>query len=85
MRTGVAPLALGPTGLCSEIGGDLWFPDDAGNWSPSIAKAVCHRCPVEDECLEYALENDERWGIWGGTSEGERRLLRTERRKAEVA
>ncbi|MDU5308733.1 MAG: WhiB family transcriptional regulator, partial [Varibaculum cambriense] len=40
------------------------------------AKAVCELCEVRDECLSYALENDERFGIWGGLSERERRRLR---------
>ncbi|MDU4245002.1 MAG: WhiB family transcriptional regulator, partial [Varibaculum cambriense] len=36
----------------------------------------CELCEVRDECLSYALENDERFGIWGGLSERERRRLR---------
>ena len=40
------------------------------------AKKVCLTCEVRDECLEYALMNDERFGIWGGLSERERRKLK---------
>ena len=40
------------------------------------AKAVCQACQVREDCLEYALANDERFGIWGGMSERERRRLR---------
>ena len=40
------------------------------------AKKVCTECEVKVECLEYALANDERFGIWGGLSERERRKLR---------
>ncbi len=40
------------------------------------AKRVCVGCEVRSECLEYALENDERFGIWGGLSERERRKLK---------
>jgi WhiB family redox-sensing transcriptional regulator len=40
------------------------------------AKAVCAGCPVREACLEFALANDERWGVWGGTSERQRRAMR---------
>ena len=40
------------------------------------AKRVCLTCEVRGECLEYALQNDERFGIWGGLSERERRKLK---------
>ena len=40
------------------------------------AKRVCLTCDVRNECLEYALQNDERFGIWGGLSERERRKLK---------
>ena len=40
------------------------------------AKAVCAGCTVRVECFEYAAANNERFGVWGGTTEKERRLLR---------
>ena len=40
------------------------------------AKHVCFGCPVRDECLTYALTHFEKFGIWGGLSERERRPLR---------
>jgi WhiB family redox-sensing transcriptional regulator len=43
------------------------------------AKAYCRRCPVREECLEYALSNGEKFGIWGGMSERERRRIRRAR------
>lgn len=43
------------------------------------ARALCKECAVKQECLHYALENDERFGIWGGLSERERRKLQRER------
>jgi len=53
------------------------------------AKAVCAGCPVREACLEFALANDERWGVWGGTSERQRRAMRAvrvrERRVAEMS
>lgn len=45
-------------------------------------KRVCAGCPVRDECLAYALANGEKLGVWGGTSERERRRLRRQRRTA---
>ncbi len=50
------------------------------------AKAVCESCPVRRECLDYALENSLRYGIWGGLDEDERRLERRRRqRRANAA
>ena len=60
--------------LCAETDPDAFFPE-LGEPSRE-AKAVCRRCEVRDECLEYALANSERFGIWGGLSENERRPLR---------
>jgi WhiB family redox-sensing transcriptional regulator len=48
------------------------------------AKAVCAACPVKEQCLEYALTNRE-YGVWGGTTEAERRRIRTARRNATKA
>lgn len=61
-------------GRCAEVDGDLFFPEKGG--STRQAKQVCRSCEVRAECLEYALEHDERFGIWGGFSERERRRLK---------
>lgn len=61
-------------GICAQVGGDTWFPERGG--STKEAKRVCHGCSVKDECLEWALTNDERFGVWGGVSERERRALK---------
>ena len=45
-----------------------------------IAAAICNGCPVQEPCLEYALDNVERFGIFGGTTEKQRRRLRRARR-----
>lgn len=63
--------------LCAQVGGDEWFPDQGQ--SSHAAKAVCRRCPVIAQCLEYALRNDERHGIFGGLSERERRAMKKAR------
>jgi WhiB family redox-sensing transcriptional regulator len=60
--------------LCAQTDPEAFFPEKGG--STREAKRVCTGCEVRSECLEYALENDERFGIWGGLSERERRRLK---------
>jgi WhiB family redox-sensing transcriptional regulator len=60
--------------LCAETDPEAFFPEKGG--STRSAKRVCRACEVRAECLEYALEHDERFGIWGGFSERERRHLK---------
>ncbi|WP_318241597.1 WhiB family transcriptional regulator [Cellulomonas avistercoris] len=74
-----APEDDGPMGwqeraLCAQTDPEAFFPEKGG--STREAKKVCTQCEVRAECLEYALENDERFGIWGGLSERERRKLK---------
>jgi WhiB family transcriptional regulator, redox-sensing transcriptional regulator len=67
-------------GSCRGMDPEIFFPDRGESLRP--AKEVCGGCIVRDECLEYALDNRERFGVWGGTSERERRRLRRARREA---
>lgn len=67
-------------GNCVGVDPDLFFPKRGE--STREAKAVCQGCTVRDECLEHALARPERYGIWGGASERERRRLRRARRLA---
>ena len=60
--------------LCAQTDPEAFFPEKGG--STREAKRVCTTCEVRDDCLEYALANDERFGIWGGLSERERRRLK---------
>lgn len=60
--------------LCAQTDPEAFFPEKGG--STREAKKICLSCEVRVECLEYALENDERFGIWGGLSERERRRLK---------
>lgn len=60
--------------LCSQTDPEAFFPEKGG--STREAKRICTGCEVRDECLEYALAHDERFGIWGGLSERERRRLK---------
>ena len=64
---------------CRGIDPDIFYPvseDDAEE-----AKAICAQCPVRQVCLEFALVNREREGVWGGLLERERRRLARQRRK----
>ena len=60
--------------LCAQTDPEAFFPEKGG--STREAKRICTGCEVRGECLEYALEHDERFGIWGGLSERERRRLK---------
>lgn len=60
--------------LCAQTDPEAFFPEKGG--STRDAKKICTSCEVRNQCLEYALANDERFGIWGGLSERERRKLR---------
>lgn len=62
---------------CAQVGGDLWFPEKGE--STADAKRVCFSCSVSAECLEYALATKDRFGVYGGLSERERRKLLKER------
>lgn len=61
-------------GTCHQTDPELFFPEKGG--STREAKKICTACPVQAECLDYALDNDERFGIWGGLSERERRKVK---------
>lgn len=62
---------------CAGYPNHVFFPvGDADERTIERAKAVCSICPVIDDCLEYALETNQRSGIWAGTTEDERRSVR---------
>ncbi|KPI28796.1 WhiB family transcriptional regulator [Streptomyces sp. NPDC054950] len=70
---------------CRNEDPDLFFP--IGTSGPALlqteqAKAVCRRCPVREQCLEWAMETDQTLGVWGGTGENERRALKRRIRAA---
>ncbi len=60
--------------LCAQTDPEAFFPEKGG--STREAKRICQGCEVRAECLDYALAHDERFGIWGGLSERERRRLK---------
>ncbi len=64
---------------CQETPGVSFFPKVGASVEP--ARRVCADCLVRQECLDHALVNNIRHGVWGGTSERERKRLRTSRRQ----
>ena len=67
---------------CLGVDPDLFFPERGA--STKEAKEVCRGCVVREDCLEYALANGEKFGIWGGMSERERRRIRRQRALARA-
>ena len=70
----IEPVPWADEAKCLNADPDVFFPEKGG--STREAKRICAECAVRVECLEYALEHDERFGIWGGMSERERRKLK---------
>lgn len=63
--------------LCSQTDPERFYPEKGG--STREARKVCGRCDVREQCLEFALDNRERFGIWGGVSERKRRKILIDR------
>jgi WhiB family redox-sensing transcriptional regulator len=66
---------------CATTDPELWFPELDSLWRVAQAKKICEKCPVKQECLEYALVNKFKDGIWGGLSPTERHRLMMGKRK----
>jgi WhiB family redox-sensing transcriptional regulator len=64
---------------CAQVGGDLFFPDKddnaIGSTEIAMAKRICLSCPHQIECADWGIRN-ERFGIWGGLTESNRRPIR---------
>lgn len=70
------PLDWRDRALCAETDPELFHPEKGGGGGNRAAKAVCAKCPVIEACLEYAMTSQAgEYGIWGGTTEHERRHL----------
>jgi WhiB family transcriptional regulator, redox-sensing transcriptional regulator len=72
---------------CRDEDPELFFP--IGNTGPALlqieeAKSVCRRCPVREECLQFALETGQDAGVWGGLSEDGRRALKRRNARARA-
>ena len=72
---------------CRRVDPEVFFPVSGigpARTQLTRAKAVCARCGVRQKCLEFALATDEVHGVWGGTSEDERRILLRRDHRSEV-
>lgn len=69
------PLAWQDDAPCSTTDPEVFFPEPGE--SAASAKSICGECDVRERCLLYALEQDEKFGIWGGLTASERRRLLT--------
>jgi WhiB family redox-sensing transcriptional regulator len=67
---------------CKDQDPEYWFPVDAPGRTPAHRRAIsiCQSCPVQEECLTWALDNHEFYGIWGGTTARQRADMRRDRR-----
>ena len=70
-------------GTCRDHPPSTFFPSDGVG--VDVARRICATCPVQAPCLEYALRNRVDHGVWGGTSERERRRIARQRRLARTA
>jgi WhiB family redox-sensing transcriptional regulator len=73
---GLLPPEWTKQALCAEVDPVIFFPEIGDN--VSNAKRICKACDVRLQCLDYSLQNNERYGIWGGLTEHDRRRLRRE-------
>ncbi|MDY5585627.1 MAG: WhiB family transcriptional regulator [Arcanobacterium sp.] len=69
--------------LCAQTDPDIFYPEKGGSTAP--ATSICEGCSVRSECLEYAITNDIRHGIWGGTSDNDRKRISRERKLARAS
>jgi hypothetical protein len=60
-----------------DVDPEIFYPGRGG--SPAAAVAICQACPVTDECREWALTSGQRFGVWGATTDDDRRRIMRER------
>jgi len=65
--------------LCAQTDPEAFYPEVGATVEP--ARRICAACPVRSECRDHALATGERWGVWGGLSENDRRRLRRQARR----
>ena len=70
-------------GRCDTADPELFFPQVGAD--NSLAKSICQACPVRRQCLDHALETKQKYGIWGGMTEAQRRRLRRDSRASHPA
>lgn len=82
LRFEIAPTGWQDRAACTERTDLTWFPDAQGTSKSQMAAIeVCRTCPVELDCLRYAVANGENYGIWGGMTTDQRTNLRRDRRR----
>jgi len=64
--------------VCRDMNPEIFFPDQFALVDPT-AVAACQRCPVQSDCLQWALDTDQEFGVWGGLTEDQRRYINTTR------
>lgn len=70
-----SPLAWKQLGNCKGTDPEFFYPDPANKKAESRAVKACQNCRVADICLEFAINNRERFGVWGGSTQAERRRI----------
>jgi WhiB family transcriptional regulator, redox-sensing transcriptional regulator len=70
--------------VCAQVDPELFFPDSSAEIQVNLrtVKPLCKSCEFQEACLEYALKHPELQGIWAGTTDNERRLIRRYKRKS---
>jgi WhiB family redox-sensing transcriptional regulator len=73
------------TPVCATVDPEAFFPEKGvgGHRAVKVAKDICKKCPYIEKCLQWAIDNSES-GIWGGTTERERRTMRHRRTAAKI-
>jgi hypothetical protein len=82
-KPGLAEALIGPwtaRAQCAETDPEIFFPPKGD--PATAARAICRCCPVRDDCLVYALDAREEYGIWGGLDPDERRNLRRKKTRS---
>ncbi len=72
---GGEPPPGGELALCAQVDPELFYPERAGSAEEMQAKAICRKCELRRKCLQWALETRELYGVWGGASQAERRVM----------
>ncbi len=70
---------------CADLDTNMFFPVGSTSTAleqTNLAKSICQSCPVNNQCLEFALRTLQDYGVWGGRTEDERRVIRRSRRAA---
>jgi Transcription factor WhiB len=65
---------------CTSTDPDLFFPDDSDRWTHLKAMDICALCPIKAACLDVALANNEKHGIWGGANPPARKKMKRDKR-----